>query len=64
MLCSLFGAFGSMGVVINQDFLMLFGDWFSEQFSTGVLILPCILTAVWPDTRLALNSKRCCQYWR
>ncbi|MDU7201079.1 diguanylate cyclase [Phytobacter diazotrophicus] len=57
MLCSLFGAFGSMGVVINQDFLMLFGDWFSEQFSTGVLILPCILTAVWPDTRLALNSK-------
>jgi hypothetical protein len=43
---------------------MLFGDWFSEQFSTGVLILPCILTAVWPDTRLALNSKTLLPYWR
>ncbi|MCL9670847.1 sensor domain-containing diguanylate cyclase [Citrobacter sp. MNAZ 1397] len=57
MLCALFGAFGSMGVVINQDFLMLFGDWFSEQFSTGVLILPCILTAVWPTKEPAFNSK-------
>lgn len=57
MLCALFGAFGSMGIVINQDFLMLFGDWFSEQFSTGVLIMPCILTAVWPRTQPAFNRK-------
>lgn len=57
LLCALFGAFGSMGIVINQDFLMLFGDWFGEQFSTGVLILPCILTAVWPRNAPVFNSK-------
>lgn len=36
---------------------MLFGDWFSEQFSTGVLIMPCILTAIWPRTQPAFNRK-------
>ncbi|KGA99995.1 diguanylate cyclase domain protein [Enterobacteriaceae bacterium ATCC 29904] len=24
-------------------------DWFSEQFSTGVLIVPCLLTIRWPE---------------
>ena len=28
-------------VLILWDFWPLLADWFSEQFSTGVLIVPC-----------------------
>lgn len=56
LLCALCGATGSMGIVLNQDFLLLFGDWFSEQFSTGVLIVPCVLTVAWP--RVAVLTLR------
>lgn len=48
--CSLFGAVGSIGNMSDyQKLLPLFADWVSEQFSTGVLLLPCLLTAKWPD---------------
>lgn len=43
LLCALFGALGSTGID-RQTFWPLYADWFSEQFSTGVLILPCLLT--------------------
>ncbi len=45
--CALIGAFASVGID-NLTFWPLFADWFSEQFSTGVLILPCVLTLRWP----------------
>jgi len=45
--CALVGAFASVGID-NLTFWPLFADWFSEQFSTGVLILPCVLTLTWP----------------
>ncbi|WAH52986.1 diguanylate cyclase [Pseudescherichia vulneris] len=45
--CALVGAFASVGID-NLTFWPLFADWFSEQFSTGVLILPCVLTLAWP----------------
>nr|WP_318381687.1 diguanylate cyclase [uncultured Enterobacter sp.] len=47
VLCAFFGTFGSFGID-SQAFWPLFADWFSEQFSTGVLILPCILAISWP----------------
>ncbi|MFW0765850.1 diguanylate cyclase [Trabulsiella odontotermitis] len=48
ILSSLLGAIGSVGID-RQTFLPLFADWFSEQFSTGVLFLPCIMTLTWPE---------------
>ncbi|PWW10924.1 diguanylate cyclase (GGDEF)-like protein [Mangrovibacter plantisponsor] len=53
-LCALFGAVGSMPVD-RHAFYPLFADWFSEQFSTGVLILPCLLSMArpqWPNLRM------------
>lgn len=47
LLCALIGALGSVGLT-SQTFWPLFADWFSEQFSTGVLIVPCLLTITWP----------------
>ncbi|WP_368543238.1 GGDEF domain-containing protein [Enterobacter soli] len=47
LLCALLGAFGSVGIDSNT-FWPLFADWFSEQFSTGVLIVPCMLTVKMP----------------
>lgn len=47
VLCACFGSFGSFGID-SQTFWPLFADWFSEQFSTGVLILPCMLALSWP----------------
>ena len=47
LLCALIGALGSVGIN-NQTFWPLFADWFSEQFSTGVLIVPCLLTIKFP----------------
>lgn len=49
LLCALFGATGSTGID-SQSFWPLFADWFSEQFSTGVLIIPCMLTLSLPGT--------------
>lgn len=51
VLCALCGTFGSLGID-TQAFWPLFADWFSEQFSTGVMILPCILAFSWPGLRL------------
>lgn len=45
--CALVGAFASVGID-ELTFWPLYADWFSEQFSTGVLILPCVLTLTWP----------------
>ena len=47
LLCALVGALGSVGID-SQTFWPLYADWFSEQFSTGVLILPCLLTVKIP----------------
>lgn len=43
LLSALFGAVASIDID-DRNFLPLFADWFSEQFATGVLILPCMLT--------------------
>ncbi|WP_075180800.1 GGDEF domain-containing protein [Pantoea sp. 1.19] len=43
LLSALVGALGSEGIT-RQTFWPLYADWFSEQFSTGVLLLPCLLT--------------------
>lgn len=56
LLCALVGAAASVGIG-GLDFFSLFGDWFSEQFSTGVLILPCMLTFSWPRSIPALKVK-------
>ncbi|ELY5819006.1 diguanylate cyclase [Cronobacter dublinensis] len=48
LLCGFFGATGSLGVNA-QGFLPLLCDWFSEQFSTGVLLMPWILTLARPS---------------
>lgn len=45
--CALIGAMGSVGID-SHSFWPLFADWFSEQFSTGVLIVPCMLTMTYP----------------
>lgn len=50
LLCALVGAMGSVGID-SQTFWPLFADWFSEQFSTGVLILPCLLTVKIPEIK-------------
>lgn len=47
LLCAFFGALGSVGIN-GQGFWPLLADWFGEQFSTGVLILPCLLTMTRP----------------
>lgn len=47
LLCALLGAVGSVGID-SHTFWPLFADWFSEQFSTGVLIVPCMLTVKMP----------------
>lgn len=47
LLCALLGAAGSVSFN-SLTYLPLVADWFGEQFSTGVLIVPCILTLSWP----------------
>ncbi|MEB6377608.1 diguanylate cyclase [Leclercia adecarboxylata] len=54
LLCALVGATVSGGVS-NRNFWPLVADWFSEQFSTGVLIVPCLLTITWPAFNRALR---------
>lgn len=47
VLCALVGTLASIGID-KYKLWPLFADWFSEQFSTGVLILPWVLTVRWP----------------
>lgn len=57
LLCALLGAFGSVGID-SHTFWPLFADWFSEQFSTGVLVVPCILTLGLPVRELRVNLEK------
>ena len=41
LLCAIVGAIGSVSID-SLDFWPLLADWFSEQFSTGVLIVPLL----------------------
>lgn len=50
LLCALCGAVGSVGIDKRQ-LMPLYADWFSEQFSTGVLLVPWVLTLSWPRVR-------------
>ena len=44
LLCGIWGALASGGNNDRMAFLLSVGDWSSEQFSTGLLLLPLILT--------------------
>ncbi len=55
LLCALLGATVSGGVD-SRAFWPLVADWFSEQFSTGVLIVPCLLTITWPTFNRAIRA--------
>lgn len=57
LLCALLGAVGSVGID-SHTFWPLFADWFSEQFSTGVLVVPCILTFRMPARELRLRLEQ------
>lgn len=57
LLCALFGALVSMSIDA-RGFPLLFADWFSEQFATGVLILPCMLTMSWPAFRNKITADK------
>ncbi|SFT64314.1 diguanylate cyclase (GGDEF) domain-containing protein [Kosakonia arachidis] len=57
LLCGFFGAIGSVGIN-GQGFWPLLAEWFGEQFSTGVLILPGVLTMSWPHKPLQLSLQR------
>ena len=48
LLCAAVGALGSVNVE-RATFIPQLADWFSEQFSTAVLILPFILTLTFPS---------------
>jgi hypothetical protein len=60
--CALLGAFGSVG--IDKTFWPLFADWFSEQFSTGVLIVPCMLTVKMPQRASFSAPENAYRFWR
>ena len=55
--CALVGAVASVGVN-HQGFWPMLGDWFSEQFSTGVLILPCVMTLTMPYEITGIRWRR------
>lgn len=55
--CALLGALGSVGID-RQSFMPLLADWFSEQFSTGVLILPCVMTLTLPHELTRIHWKQ------
>jgi len=57
LLCAFFGAIGSVGLN-SHGFWPLFADWFGEQFSTGVLIVPCILSMSRPREALSLQAQQ------
>ncbi|WP_269564008.1 GGDEF domain-containing protein [Kosakonia radicincitans] len=56
-LCGFVGAIGSVGIN-GHGFWSLLADWFGEQFSTGVLILPGVLTMSWPRKPLQFSLQR------
>ncbi|MGB7801811.1 diguanylate cyclase [Buttiauxella sp.] len=50
VISSLLGSIGSTGPSSDyREFISLFTDWFSEQFSTGVLMMPFLLMVKWPQ---------------
>lgn len=55
LLSALLGA-AVAGGVDSRAFWPLVADWFSEQFSTGVLIVPCMLTMTWPTFNRAIGA--------
>ena len=57
LLCALLGAVGSVGID-SHTFWPLFADWFSEQFSTGVLVVPCMLTIGMPVREFRLRLEQ------
>ena len=57
LVCALVGAVASVGVN-HQGFWPMLGDWFSEQFSTGVLILPCVMTLTMPYEITGIRWRR------
>lgn len=57
LLCALLGALGSVGIN-RHTFWPLFADWFGEQFSTGVLIVPCMLTVRMPPCKQLRYTER------
>lgn len=57
LLCALLGAVGSVGID-SQTFWPLYADWFSEQFSTGVLIVPCMLTVKMPTRQIRIRVEQ------
>ena len=57
LFCALLGAVGSVGIDRNT-FWPLFADWFSEQFSTGVLVVPCMLTIGMPGSTPVLRLEK------
>lgn len=48
---------GSVGID-SHTFWPLFADWFSEQFSTGVLVVPCMLTIGMPVREFRLRLEQ------
>ena len=57
LLCGLLGAAGSVSFN-SLTFVPLVADWFGEQFSTGVLIVPCILTLSWPRSLPVISLRQ------
>lgn len=57
LLCAIVGSAGSVGLN-GHGFWPLFADWFGEQFSTGVLIVPCMLTMSRPREPLKLKAQQ------
>ncbi|POT57403.1 diguanylate cyclase [Citrobacter amalonaticus] len=57
LLCATIGAIGSVGID-RLTFWPLYADWFSEQFSTGVLIVPCMLTLTMPGAIKGLKPEQ------
>ncbi|VDZ73508.1 putative signal transduction protein [Atlantibacter hermannii] len=56
VLCAMVGAVASIGLD-KYKLWPLFADWFSEQLSTGVLILPWILTMYRPRKKIVLTAE-------
>ncbi len=63
LLCAAVGALGSVDVE-RATFVPQLADWFSEQFSTAVLILPFILTLTLPSALSGFAFASCCRCWR
>lgn len=47
--CATWGALAQEGK-FNMQLATAWGDWFSEQFSTGAMLLPCLLIRHWQST--------------